>query len=236
MPKIINVDKIDLTVEETLILKDVSFTVDAGDYIAIVGANGSGKTSLVKAILGLRTPQFGSIWIESSIIKNKKISYISQQVTTQAKNFPVTVFEVVQMGLYAEKKSMKFYNKEDNKRVHEMLKSLNIEHLANQQITSLSGGERQRALLGRSLISHPDVIILDEPTSALDPEFRSSFYELIDTINQQGVTILIITHDLGVLKNYVNKVLVLDHQVVFFGTSEDFLAQRDQFDELGVEV
>ena len=107
----------------------------------------------------------------------------------QAKNFPVTVFEVVQMGLYAEKKSMKFYNKEDNKRVHEMLKSLNIEHLANQQITSLSGGERQRALLGRSLISHPDVIILDEPTSALDPEFRSSFYELIDTINQQGVTI-----------------------------------------------
>ncbi|NLC34207.1 MAG: metal ABC transporter ATP-binding protein [Erysipelothrix sp.] len=236
MPKIIDVDKIDLTVEETLILKDVSFTVDAGDYIAIVGANGSGKTSLVKAILGLRTPQFGSIWIESSIIKNKKISYISQQVATQAKNFPITVFEVVQMGLYAEKKSMKFYNKEDNKRVHEMLKSLNIEHLANQQITSLSGGERQRALLGRSLISHPDVIILDEPTSALDPEFRSSFYELIDTINQQGVTILIITHDLGVLKNYVNKVLVLDHQVVFFGTSEDFLAQRDQFDELGVEV
>lgn len=236
MPKIIDVDKIDLTVEETLILKDVSFTVDAGDYIAIVGANGSGKTSLVKAILGLRTPQFGSIWIESSIIKNKKISYISQQVSTQAKNFPITVFEVVQMGLYAEKKSMKFYNKEDNKRVHEMLKSLNIEHLANQQITSLSGGERQRALLGRSLISHPDVIILDEPTSALDPEFRSSFYELIDTINQQGVTILIITHDLGVLKNYVNKVLVLDHQVVFFGTSEDFLAQRNQFDELGVEV
>lgn len=236
MPKIIDVDKIDLTVEETLILKDVSFTVDAGDYIAIVGANGSGKTSLVKAILGLRTPQFGSIWIESSIIKNKKISYISQQVATQAKNFPITVFEVVQMGLYAEKKSMKFYNKEDNKRVHEMLKSLNIEHLANQQITSLSGGERQRALLGRSLISHPDVIILDEPTSALDPEFRSSFYELIDTINQQGVTILIITHDLGVLKNYVNKVLVLDHQVVFFGTSEDFLAQRNQFDELGVEV
>lgn len=222
MNKIIEVKNVNYTVEGNHILKDISFTVDRGDFIGIIGPNGSGKTSLVKLVLGINEISSGDIIIDEAILRAKKMSFVSQQVYSEYKQFPVTVFEVVRMGLYVEKGTFKFFNKADDERVMKMLEKLNIAHLANSQITRLSGGERQRALLGRSLISEPEVIILDEPTSALDPEFREQFYKLIEEINVSGITVIIISHDLGVLESFVNKILYIDHQVEYFGSTANY--------------
>lgn len=222
MNKIIEVKNVNYTVEGNHILKDISFTVDRGDFIGIIGPNGSGKTSLVKLVLGINEISSGDIIIDEAILRAKKMSFVSQQVYSEYKQFPVTVFEVVRMGLYVEKGTFKFFNKADDERVMKMLEKLNIVHLANSQITRLSGGERQRALLGRSLISEPEVIILDEPTSALDPEFREQFYKLIQEINVSGITVIIISHDLGVLESFVNKILYIDHQVEYFGSTANY--------------
>lgn len=219
---LINVENVTYKYGDNTVLEDITFNVLKQDYIGIIGPNGSGKTTLVKLLLDIAKPASGTIQIDEAIKREKKISYVNQQVYSHYKNFPITAFEVVRMGLYAQKGALKFYSKEDNEHVEEILKQLDIEHLRNSQVTKLSGGERQRVLLGRSLISNPEVLILDEPTSALDPEFRESFYKMIQDINETGVTIIIVSHDLGVLETYVNKILYLDHKVEYFGSVENF--------------
>ncbi len=220
--EIIKVVQLNYQYEENKVLEDINFTVNRQDYLGIIGPNGSGKTTLVKLLLQIAKASSGSITIDSDILKNKKISYVNQQVYSHYKNFPITAFEVVRMGLYSSKQGLKFYNKEDNEKVDKILKKLNIMHLRDSQVTKLSGGERQRVLLGRSLINNPEILILDEPTSALDPEFREEFYQMIKKINEMGITIIIVSHDLGVLETYVNKILYLDHAVEYFGDVEDF--------------
>lgn len=219
---IISVKDLNYSQRDNYILKNINFKVKEGDYIGVIGPNGSGKTTLMKLILGLIKPSSGEVEIDEYILESKKISYVSQQVYSHYKNFPITVFEVVRMGLYSEKGKLKFYDKEDNLKVDLMLDRLNIKHLKNSQMTNLSGGERQRALLGRSLISEPEILILDEPTSALDPQFREEFYTLVSEINELGMTILMVSHDLAVLENYINKILYLDHEVKYFGDIKDY--------------
>lgn len=219
---VISVKDLNYSQRDNYILKNINFKIKSGDYVGIIGPNGSGKTTLMKLVLGLINPSSGEIKIDEYILESKKISYVSQQVYSHYKNFPITVFEVVRMGLYSEKLKLKFYDKEDNLKVDLMLDRLNIKHLKNSQMTNLSGGERQRALLGRSLISEPEILILDEPTSALDPQFREEFYTLVSEINELGMTILMVSHDLAVLEKYINKILYLDHEVKYFGDIKDY--------------
>lgn len=233
MNKIIDIKNLSYQKEKNQILTDISFDVEAGDFLGIIGPNGSGKTSLIKLLLGINSPSFGQINIDKDYLKDKSISFVSQQVYSEYKHFPITVLEVVRMGLFAKKPGLKFFNKEDDQQVYAMLEKLNIENLAHSQMTRLSGGERQRVLLGRSLISNPKVIILDEPTSALDPEFREEFYKIIKEINQLGVTIIIVSHDLGVLEAYVNKILYIDQSVKFFGKISDYNNSQLYTNEVG---
>lgn len=219
---ILTVKDMSFKYQESMVLSDISFTVKKGDYVGIIGPNGSGKTTLIKIILDLLKPTQGSVLMNQTIKDDLKISYVSQQVYSHYKNFPITVFEVVRMGLFGSKGFFKFYNKEDDALVMAMLERLNIKHLKDQQMVNLSGGERQRALLGRALINNPELIILDEPTSALDPEFREEFYKLMTDVNESGVTILLVSHDLGVLESYVNKILYLDSNLEYFGDKEGF--------------
>lgn len=219
---LINVSNLYYKYGDNVVLEDISFDVLPQDYVGIIGPNGSGKTTLVKLLLGINKPYKGSIKFADKLLEENKIAYVNQQVYSHYKNFPITAFEVVRMGLYSSKGFLKFYNKEDNEKVEAILEKLNIQHLRDAQVTKLSGGERQRVLLGRSLINNPEVLILDEPTSALDPEFREEFYKMIEAINKSGVTVIIVSHDLGVLETYVNKILYLDHKVEYFGDVETF--------------
>ncbi len=226
--EIIKVENLDFAYNGVNVLNDINFSIDKNDYVAIVGPNGSGKTSLIKLLLNINKTNIGSIYIDQEL----KISYVNQQVYSHHKNFPITVFEVVRMGLYEASSPFKFYSKNDNHKVDEVLRDLAIYNLKDEQMSNLSGGQRQRVLLARSIINRADILILDEPTSALDPEFRDEFYKLIKKLNDSGITIIIVSHDLGVLAKYINKVMYIDHTIKFYGSIKDYNDLESEYGEL----
>jgi len=225
---ILKADNVTLKYGRHEVLTDASFTVEAGDYIGIVGPNGSGKTSLMKAMLGLITPTGGQFSYAGEIKDNRFIGYLPQKVISGDPLFPAKVREVVAMGLLSSKRFPKHLSQEDYKKVDEILSRLKIGNLAEKKIGNLSGGQQQRVLLARALVSSPRLLILDEPTSALDPKVRENFYGILKELNEQdGVTILLVSHDIGSIGQYTKKMLYLDRTVVFFGTYEDFCHSQD---------
>lgn len=225
---ILKADNITLKYGRHEVLTDASFTVEAGDYIGIVGPNGSGKTSLMKAMLGLIAPAGGQFSYAGEVRDNRFIGYLPQKVISGDPLFPAKVREVVAMGLLSSKGFPKHLSQEDYKNVDEILGRLKIGNLAEKKIGNLSGGQQQRVLLARALVSSPRLLILDEPTSALDPKVRENFYGILKELNEQdGVTILLVSHDIGSIGQYTKKMLYLDRTVVFFGTYEDFCHSQD---------
>ncbi|HHX02785.1 MAG TPA: metal ABC transporter ATP-binding protein [Tissierellia bacterium] len=192
-------------------LHNVSFAIEEGEHIGIVGPNGSGKTSLVRSILGLEFPQKGELHV-----RTESIGYLPQQLKGKDPLFPATVSEIVEMGV---KRKERFRSREA---VAEVLADLAISDLADRRIGSLSGGQLQRVHLARALVSDPKLLILDEPTSALDPKTRSGFYSLMDHLKEDGVTILLVTHDVATVGTYTDKILYLDQQLIFFGEYDEF--------------
>lgn len=218
----------DLSVEYRGIraLSGISFDADAGDYIGIVGPNGSGKTTLVKALLGL-LPFDGSIRFQgaslSDFTSTKHIGYLPQKMSFLDQRFPATAKEIVVSGVYCCKKFPKRLSQDDYNAAEEAMKILGVMDLRNRPIGRLSGGQQQRILLARALVHHPRLLILDEPTVALDPQSREAFYSTVQKLNKKnGVTVLLVSHDVGSVGKYASKLLYLDGQIIFYGTFEDF--------------
>ena len=211
------------------VLKDVSFTVEKGDYVAIVGPNGAGKTTLVKTLLGLLTPSDGTCRINSD-----KTGYLQQKVSVNDPRFPANVREIIKSGLLIGKRFPKIYTRSDNAMVDDIISKIGIDDLADRMIGSLSGGELQKVLLCRALISDPDVLFLDEPTTALDPGSRENFYKSLKVLNEkQKITIMLISHDIGSVGKYAKRLLYIDRKLIFYGTFEDFCASDDMTDYFG---
>ncbi|MCG8684822.1 MAG: metal ABC transporter ATP-binding protein [Desulfobacterales bacterium] len=207
-------------------LSQVSFTINAGDYVGIVGPNGSGKTSLIKALLGL-TAFEGDILFQgkklSEFLRAKHIGYLPQKLSFLDKRFPATVREIVVSGVYCCKKFPKYLTKKDYEDAQNAMELLNIAPLADRLIGKLSGGQQQRALLARALVHKPQVIILDEPTVALDPQSRETFYATLSDLHKNhGVTILMISHDIGSVGEYASKLIFLDQRLIFCGSFEAY--------------
>ncbi len=220
--KILTVKDLNFEYGKIKILNNLNFELDAGDYLGIIGPNGSGKTTLIKVLLGLLSPVSGEVVYHQNIIEDKALGYVPQKTFGDHHNFPATVKEIVRTGLLANKGLLKFYNQKDNDLVMEILERLKIDDLSQRKIGELSGGQQQRVLLARSLVSNPKLLILDEPTSALDPEIREDFYTVLEEINKSGVTIILISHDLGAIEKYLTKVLLLDRKILFFGSQNEF--------------
>jgi zinc transport system ATP-binding protein len=205
------------------VLQNISFTVQKGDYLGVAGPNGSGKSTLIKNVLGILQRQEGKISLFGqplSVFRQwEKIGYLPQRLAALNNNFPGTVREIVQLGMGRKR------NDQDIKRV---LSMMDIEHLSARLIGELSYGEQQRTMLARALCGKPELLIFDEPTTALDPQTRENFYLLTRDLNShQGTTIILITHDTGVLGNYARHLLYLDKKVIFSGTFEDFCTSPD---------
>lgn len=205
------------------ILQDISFTVQKGDYLGIAGPNGSGKSTLIKNILGILEPKRGRISIFGQPLSSfrdwNKIGYLPQRLASLHSHFPGTVREIVQLG--ARKKG-------DIQEIKRVLRIMDIEHLSSRLIGELSYGQQQRVMLARALASTPELLIFDEPTTALDPQTRENFYLIAKELNQkQGITVILITHDTGVIGNYARYLLYLDKKVVFYGTFEKFCSSPD---------
>ena len=219
-------------------LSQVSFTINVGDYVGIVGPNGSGKTSLIKALLGLTAFEGEILFQEkklSEFIQKKHIGYLPQKLSFLDKRFPATVREIVVSGVYCCKKFPKYLTKEDYKAAQSAMELLGIAPLADRLIGKLSGGQQQRVLLARALVHKPQLIILDEPTVALDPQSRETFYATLSDLHKtHGVTVLMISHDIGSVSAYASKLLYLDQSLIFYGSFEEYCnsdAMADYFKE-----
>lgn len=209
-------------------LSDVSFTLAAGDYVGIAGPNGSGKTTLIKAILGLLTPASGEILFDPDFSRPQSIGYLPQIIKLHDRIFPAKVQEIVSMGLLAQKKGSRRLTRKDRLCVLNILKKLELMPIRDSRIGNLSGGQQQRVLLARTLVASPRMLILDEPTSALDPKIREDFYNILKGLNEQeGITILLISHDIGSMGRFTRKMLYLDRKLIFFGTYEEFCRSED---------
>jgi zinc transport system ATP-binding protein len=211
------------------VVKDVSFLINKGDFIGIIGPNGSGKTTLLKIILGILRPQKGLVFLfQEELQKFKswhKIGYVSQKATNIDKNFPATVREVVAMGLLANKKQPKIITKKDNDKIVKALSIVKMQSYLENQITDLSGGQQQRVLIAKAITSNPELLILDEPTTGVDQDNQLSFYKLLNNLNKQGITIILVSHDIGRITKYVTKIASVNQTLEFYGKHEDFCAK-----------
>ena len=222
MPQI-SCTNLTLGYEGSAVLTGLSFTVNAGDYLCIIGENGSGKSTLFKALLGLKAPAAGRIALGDGL-KLTDIGYLPQQTLIQ-KDFPATVNEVVRSGCLNRCGWRPFYNKEEKQSAADQLTKLGIAHLAKRCYRDLSGGQQQRALLARALNAARKVLLLDEPAAGLDPHATQEMYALIAGLNQAGLTVLMISHDFTAASKDASHLLHLgDGGALFFGVKAAYPA------------
>ncbi len=208
------------------ILKDISFCVNKGDYVCIVGENGGGKSTLIKAILGQTAISGGAV----SFAENAgKIGYLSQQGVIQ-KEFPASCFEVVCSGCVNKLGARPFFSRAEKSLAKETMARLGVLNLGQRPFSVLSGGEAQRVLLARAICAAENLLILDEPLAGLDPLATEELYKIIKSLNEEkGMTVLMVSHDIASSVKYASKILHIGKEVRFFGTSEEYASS-----ELGI--
>lgn len=212
----------DLTLgyENGAIIEALSFSVETGDYLAIVGENGSGKSTLMKTVLGLLKPIKGEV-VFGDGLKKFEIGYLPQQSLVQ-KDFPASVWEVVLSGCLSKGRFFPFYTKADKARALANIEKLGLTDLVKRSYRELSGGQQQRVLLARALCATEKILLLDEPVSGLDPIVTAEMYDIIAALNKEGITIIMISHDVQAAVKYANKILHIG-KTPFFGTVEEYL-------------
>ena len=197
-------------------VENLSFDVEAGDYICIVGENGSGKSTLIKALLGLKKPKSGSVTYGDGL-RQTEIGYLPQQTPAQ-KDFPASVKEVVLSGCRAAP----FYCRTEKRRAAEKIERLGLSELKNACYRDLSGGQQQRVLLARALCATRKLLLLDEPVTGLDPAVSAELYRIIQELNDEGVGIIMVSHDVDCAIERARKILHLRRVPLFWGNSEDY--------------
>lgn len=201
------------------ILKPLNFQVQRGDYLCIVGENGSGKSTLIRTILHLQQPISGQV-IMGDGLKANEIGYLPQQTLVQ-RDFPASVAEVVLSGCQGRAGLRPFYRKEEKELAHQSMEKMHIQDLGKRCYRELSGGQQQRVLLARALCASGKVLLLDEPVSGLDPKVTSEMYALIEDLHRQGLTVIMISHDISAALRYATHILHVG-TTVHFGTKEEF--------------
>jgi len=218
---IVKLDHVSFTYKDSLVndaLNDVSIQIMMGEYVALLGPNGGGKTTLLKLISGLIKPTIGEI----SQRKDLKIGYVPQKSTID-KTFPITVIEAVLMGRIKKGIHPFFHYRETDKNdAIEIMTTLGIDKLKDRPISALSGGEFQKMLIGRALIAKPEILLLDEPTASLDQKSREEIYMLLLKLKEQGMTIILVTHDASSILHSIDHLVFLDQQLLFDGNPKDY--------------
>ena len=195
--------------------------MDKGEYLSIVGENGAGKSTLMKTILGLQ-PALGGEIIRDKSLKKNDIGYLPQQTVVQ-KDFPASVREIVLSGCQGRKGLLPFYTMADKKLAHANMKKMGICNLQNKCYRELSGGQQQRVLLARALCATNKILLLDEPVAGLDPKVTEEMYELIKKLSEEGITIIMITHDISAAIMYSDKIVNIGETIIYDGEDNEYV-------------
>lgn len=218
---LISCEGVTLGYENITLVQNLHFAVNAGDYLCIVGENGTGKSTLMRTLLHLQPPMAGHIATGDGLLPTE-IGYLPQQTVVQ-KDFPASVTEIVLSGCQGRRGLRPFYTKDDKRLAAESMERMGIAGLARRCYRELSGGQQQRVLLARALCATGKILLLDEPVSGLDPHVTADMYELIERLNRDdGITIVMISHDLTAALRYASHILYLGDRV-FYGPKSDFL-------------
>jgi ABC-type Mn2+/Zn2+ transport system ATPase subunit len=217
-------------------LEGVSLTIRRGQFMGLLGPSGSGKTTLLKIITGLIKPWHGSITFanNSSTYSRKKIIGYVPQVETVDWRFPVTVREVVAMGIWNQSGIRPWLVKNAKEKIDNLLKSLGILEFGSRQISELSGGEQQRVFLARALIRNPDILLLDEPTSGVDYNTKEKILGNLNDLNLNGMTIILTTHDLSGIARRLPWIVCVNHTIIAEGRPEETLTETNLLKTYGL--
>lgn len=211
--------------EGKTVVENLNFTVNNGDYLCIVGENGSGKTTLMKTILHLNPPISGKIETGEGL-KPSEIGYLPQQTEVQ-RDFPASVWEIVLSGNLGRGGLLPFYTKEQKEKARKNLEKMGIADLRGRSYRELSGGQQQRVLLARALCATTKMLLLDEPVSGLDPVVTAEMYSTIEALNKEGITVIMISHDMEAALKYATHILQIGKDI-FFGTKAEYLKYREE--------
>jgi len=216
---IVVVKKVSFSYDGATALDNVSLTINAGDFVGIIGPNGGGKTTLLKVILGLLHPREGTVTVfgQAPRAASHRLGYMPQHSALDLK-FPVSVLDVVLLGRLGKGRHVGPFRRSDKDAARRALKELEIEDLEGRPFSGLSGGQRQRVLIARALVGDPELLLLDEPTANLDVQMETEFYELLSRLNER-LTIVMVSHDLGVVSRFFKQVVCVKRTAVIHPTS-----------------
>jgi len=212
---LINIKNLFFKYQKTEVLENVNLTIKDDDFLAIIGPNGGGKSTLLKLILGLLPLQSGTI---EKNIENNQVGYVPQNTNLNI-DFPITALEVVLMGHISSKKRLFGYSKDEISCAIESLNQVGMKDFANKKIGDLSGGQRQRVFIARALCSNPKIMLLDEPTASIDVQGQQEIYELLRELNK-SICIVVVSHDLSILLNYAKNVAHINRSLVYHSLAE----------------
>ncbi len=236
MSSVIDVEDVTFGYGDAIAVENVSLTIDDGEFLGLIGPNGSGKTTLLHLMLGLREPDSGSITLfgepAHEFEAGERIGYVGQRAADRGDAMPVTVRETVLMGRFARAGHGRLTD-HDREIAAEAMRTVDVHDLAERRVSALSGGQRQRAFIARALASEADVLALDEPTVGIDADSRDRFYDLLDELNADGMTIVLIEHDIGVLTKHVDTVACINVELYHHGDTVSFLESDALADAYG---
>ena len=220
MDEVIRLDDVWVKYGDLTILEGINLSVQNLDFLGIIGPNGGGKTTLLKVILGLVKPSRGTAKVlgDSPEKSRRFVGYVPQ-ISLFDRDFPVTVLEVVLMGRLGKKRLLRKYSEEDKRIAYRALESVEMLELKDKQVGKLSGGQLQRVLLARALAADPKILLLDEPTASIDEPTKTKLYDLLKNLNRK-ITIVLVSHDIGVISSYVDKIACLNRRLFYHGSKE----------------
>lgn len=238
---IFDVKNLNFQVNGQQILSHVSLEVFNGQYIALIGPNGGGKTTLVRLLLGLEKPSSGEIKLFGKSIQSfkewGKIGYVPQRASHVDENFPATVEDIVNMGRISKRTLFSRANQEDRDAVKDAMIKMDVLDLKDKMVGKLSGGQRQRVMVARALASNPEILILDEPNTGVDMVSQKRFYALLAKLNkEENITILFITHDVGVIADDIGRLFTVNQKVVVCDNPKETLGCDDMTALYGIEA
>ena len=227
---IIEFDNASFSYGETQAVKDISLCVERGDFIAIVGPNGSGKSTLIKLALGLVKAQEGECYLFNTRVEEfstwGKIGYVPQVASGMHAGLPMTVEEIVAHGRYRGFSPKSFWTPTAGKDIDEALDIVGARHLKSRRIGELSTGQQQRVLVARALVKIPEVLVLDEPIGGVDVDGEERIYEVIRELNVQGITIVMVSHDIGAVIREAKTVACINQTLAFHGEPHELTREE----------